>query len=58
MICRASDWAAEAGLERLREIVERPCPGVTIEVGEQVLDEELAAQALAEEFDVGADDRS
>ena len=35
-----------------------PAAGVPVDVRQQVLDEQLAAQALAEELDVGADDRT
>ena len=43
---------------RRRQLVERAGPRVPVEVGEQILDEQLAAEPLAEERDVGADDRA
>ena len=40
------------------QLLERACRGVPIDVREQILDEHLAAELLAEERDVGADDRA
>ena len=48
----------EAGVERRASVVERAGARMPVEVGEQVLDEQLAAELLAEERDVGADDRA
>ena len=45
----------EARLDRRRQLFERPAARVPIVVGEQIFDEELAAEPLAEERDVGAD---
>src|SRR5262249_4394134 len=48
----------EALLEKRREILELAVADVTIDVGEDVLDENLAAELLAEKADVAADDRA
>ena len=48
---------AKALLEGWRQLVGRTGAGMSIDVSEQVFDEELAAEAIAEELDVRADDR-
>src|SRR5438874_1435666 len=48
----------EAPLEKGRQRLKRALARVPVEVGENVLDEDLAAQLLAEEADVAADDRA
>src|SRR5206468_9608740 len=45
-------------LEKRRQGLERAGTHVPIEIGEQILDEDLASQLLAEEADVAADDRT
>jgi hypothetical protein len=46
----------EAVPQRLGEAFGRPGADVAVQIGEQILDEDLAAELLAEEADVGADD--
>ena len=45
-------------LEERRQRVELAFAHVPIEIGEDVLDEDLAAELFAEEADVAADDRA
>ena len=44
--------------QHLGEFVERAGADVPIELGKQILDEDLAAELLAEKADVAADDRA
>jgi hypothetical protein len=48
----------EARADGVGQFVERAGARVPIVVGEEILDEQLAAEALAEERDVAADDRA
>ena len=53
-----SDYHAARELHLGPEAIERALAGVTVEVGVQVLDVDLAADALADERDVRADGRA
>ena len=48
----------EAGLEQAGKRVEGAGFRVAIDIPDEVLDEQLAAEAVAEELDIGADDRT